>query len=108
MFFWHAYWLPYAFAITHRHPLSHTPVVGTIGRLLYLAPGYLLLTYLVGGKLLGLEWPMVPDLGYLGYVLLGLTLSDTMHWVRDKGSKRRRGKSQGKKRRKSRRKEDRW
>ena len=101
MFLWHAYWLPYAFAITHRHPLSHTPIVGTALRLLYLAPGYLLLTYIIGFKLLGVDWPMVPDLGYLGYMLLGLTISDALHWARDARSKR--GYIESKKRWKSRR-----
>ncbi|MCK5643649.1 MAG: DUF2227 family putative metal-binding protein [Gammaproteobacteria bacterium] len=107
MWIWHAYWLPYAFAITHRHPLSHTPIVGTVLRLLYLAPGYLLLTYIIGSQLLGLDWPIYPNLGYLGYVLIGLMLSDTLHWVRDKGSKKRYGRSKSKRRRKSRRMEDR-
>jgi uncharacterized metal-binding protein len=33
---WWIYWYPYRKLIPHRSPLSHWPVIGTIGRLLYL------------------------------------------------------------------------
>jgi uncharacterized metal-binding protein len=32
---WTLYWLPYAWAIPHRHWLSHAPGIGTLIRMLY-------------------------------------------------------------------------
>lgn len=33
---WMAYWLLYGWLIPHRHWLSHAPIIGTAGRLVYL------------------------------------------------------------------------
>lgn len=70
---WFLYWLIYAKLIPHRHWLSHMPIIGTAGRLLFLAP----LWWLLFGRL-GLEFR--PELLWCVY---GLVLSDVVHWIRD-------------------------
>ncbi len=46
---WYALWWPYAHVIPyHRHPMSHLPVIGTAGRVLYLALIVGLLYWLAG------------------------------------------------------------
>jgi len=75
---WRTYWMPYALLIPHRHWLSHAPLIGTLGRLLYLLAPFVisaaargrLLTFLAGAASL---WPM----------LVGLAASDLAHWVMD-------------------------
>lgn len=67
------YWFPYAKLIKHRHWTSHAPVIGTIGRLLYLAPLFFLLAHF-GIDLwneFSRDW------------IVGLAASDAMHWFRD-------------------------
>lgn len=65
------YWFPYAKIIPHRHWSSHWPVVGTLGRILYLTPLWYALSYFQF------------DLYNLRYWLIGLALSDLAHWLRD-------------------------
>jgi len=69
----YGYWLPYALLIPHRHPVSHWPIVGTIGRLLYLLP------------LWGAAWTFTgfPPWVYTWAFVGGLMGSDTLHWLRD-------------------------
>jgi uncharacterized metal-binding protein len=81
---WFALWWPYAHIIPrHRHPLSHFPLLGTAGRVLYLC------------LLLGLVWfglgflvPLPPlyappaESG-LWWALAGLCLVDTLHAMMD-------------------------
>jgi uncharacterized metal-binding protein len=61
------YFYPYALIIPHRHPLSHWPVIGTLGRLLY-----------VGWPLLFVGVP-----AWLCWPALGLGVSDTGHFIAD-------------------------
>ena len=67
------YWYTYAVIMPHRHFLSHFPVVGTLGRLMYLAPLWWLLFWRVG-----LDVP-----GWGVWWVAGLMLSDAVHWARD-------------------------
>jgi len=76
---WLAWLYPYAVAIPHRHPLSHAPVVGTVGRVLYVT-----LPFLVGARLL--DWsPVIPAVvvRLLVGVFFGLLISDVAHWAMD-------------------------
>lgn len=65
------YWWPYRNAIRHRSPLSHWPVLGTLGRLLWLTPFL--------GLLL---WGGLPEMVMI-WAGVGLAIADTVHWVLD-------------------------
>jgi uncharacterized metal-binding protein len=71
-FLWLLYWWPYSRLIPHRH-ISHWPILGTLTRILYLAPAW------YGGWLLG-----VRPASWVVWAALGLTASDLVHWLRDK------------------------
>ncbi len=69
-------WYPYGKLIPHRHVLSHFPVIGTFGRVVYFS------------------LPLLPAMGCPGFImwtvtwwaqpiLFGLLLADMMHWVAD-------------------------
>lgn len=73
---WQLYWTPYARLIPHRSMLSHGPIVGTIGRMLYLAPFYAV-PVLVWSHYFG--FPAAQIFGYF----VGLAWVDTMHFVMD-------------------------
>jgi uncharacterized metal-binding protein len=64
---WRLYWYPYSRLITHRSWLSHAPVIGTIGRLVYLLP----LTWWA--------WQYPAML----WAALGLAIADLAHFVMD-------------------------
>ena len=71
---WRMIWWPYAKVIPHRSSWSHTPVVGTLIRVSYL------------GLLIWPAWPFVPwpaVLPWFATALLGLALSDLVHWLLD-------------------------
>ena len=73
---WTLLFLPYGWLIPHRHPLSHAPFIGTLGRLLYLYLFYLLLA-------LWQSWPLsLPPLAWAWAA--GLAWSDFLHWVLDR------------------------
>jgi len=81
---WIAYWWPYAMLIKHRSPLSHYPVIGTAGRLIYLLLGP---TYLIVKQDIDVSpWVLVLVAG----AVFGLVISDTAHYVMDFRPKRRR------------------
>lgn len=76
---WPIFWYPYSSLIPrHRHPLSHWPIVGTLGRCLYLGLLVTIATYLLGYGVLDpfSFWWMIP-------AGLGLASSDTLHWIMD-------------------------
>lgn len=71
---WRIAWWPYAKIVPHRSRLSHFPVMGTLIRVSYL------------GLLTWPAWPFIPwgvVLPWLAPALLGLMLSDTVHWILD-------------------------
>lgn len=78
------FWWPYATLHKHRG-FSHTPVLGTLGRILYIVlmvgvPCLLLLLF--GVKL---EFPSLPVSVWRGLVwsVFGLIVSDFAHWAMD-------------------------
>ena len=77
---WVVFWYPYARAIPHRSPLSHWPLVGTAGRVLYL---------LLWIKLLGmiLDVPVPIQLIVTNSLFMiwfyGLAVADTAHFIMD-------------------------
>lgn len=66
---WQYYWLPYARVMSHRG-LSHTPLLGTLTRLVYFFPFWLLFIFCYT---------------YVQFwlVLAGLALADIVHWGLD-------------------------
>ena len=77
---WVAYWLPYGKIMPHRSFLSHFPGVSTLLRLVYLlAPA----AYVVNRYALYRPWMAQALVG----VWIGLTVSDTLHFVADVVSK---------------------
>ncbi len=86
---WWIYWFPYRKLIHHRSPLSHWPVIGTIGRLFYLSIPYLIV--LAVSYYLSLPWfTSLKDAGLwllespvYRIAVLGLASSDTLHFFMD-------------------------
>lgn len=64
------YWKPYGL-LPHRSPLSHWPLVGTAGRVIYVVPIGFWLIYLLD------------PFGLLA-AIAGLALADTFHWLLDR------------------------
>lgn len=77
---WFMFWYPYARAIKHRHWSSHAPIIGTLGRLLYMLLMLSPLWYMMFYKW-GLAVPSFPWWG--PWTIAGLMLSDSFHWLRD-------------------------
>ena len=73
---WRAFWLPYAWIFSHRGT-SHIPVAGTLGRVLYLYGMYFCICVDLG------EAPWVPDFHTSLYLLTGLVVVDTLHFIAD-------------------------
>ena len=81
-YFWIGLWLPYALIIPHRSILSHMPILGTAIRLAYLL-GWL---YLLLGALGMQDWLFTviqANLEALVWLVLGLVIVDTGHWIAD-------------------------
>jgi uncharacterized metal-binding protein len=72
-------WYPYQRLIPHRSPVSHWPILGTVGRLTYLAvlalPAILIADYDVAPILWGEDIAL--------WALAGLEASAIMHWLCD-------------------------
>lgn len=79
---WRMLWLPYGLAIRHRSWVSHLPVVGTLIRAAYLACiGSLILW--VAGTFGGITFSTKPLLPLVPWVVIGLAVSDALHWAAD-------------------------
>lgn len=76
-FVWTMLWFPYARLTAHRGFASHFPIVGTAGRLAYIA---LLLWLAI--LLTPLTLPSIPWV-YVVWTVVGLVISDVAHWALD-------------------------
>lgn len=72
-YLWLALWDLYARMIPHRHPLSHFPGIGTIGRV-----GWLLFV----ARVIGLD-VLAVNHEFLVGVVAGLAIGDALHWLLD-------------------------
>jgi len=82
---WVMLWYPYALIAKHRSWLSHAPIIGTVGRLAYLALVYLGVAALLR-NFLTIELPTLPIwLSWPQWLIFagGLTVSDIGHWWLD-------------------------
>lgn len=75
-FLWTMLWYPYARLCKHRSPLSHWPILGTVGRLAYVA------IFVAIAMILGWQPPSPPQIPML-CGLVGLLISDSAHWALD-------------------------
>ena len=77
---WVAFWYPYARAIPHRSPLSHWPLLGTVGRVLYLMLWVKLIGAILGGSV-GIVAIVSQPLFMIWFY--GLAVADTAHFIMD-------------------------
>ena len=73
---WRMLWWPYGKIIPHRHPLSHAPILGTLGRVFYLG---LLLYLLLAFANIKIEI----DQQLITNIVIGLAIADTGHFLAD-------------------------
>ncbi len=73
-------WIPYQRLIPHRSPLSHTPVLGSLIRLVYLA-AWLCPLWVLFPDLQRVQWAM--DWGKVAAFLAGVELSALNHLLLD-------------------------
>lgn len=78
--------MPYAYFIPHRSPLSHFPIVGTLGRDLYIGAWAALAVYLLDSQLgwqtaVYLQALFVPE--YALAFFAGQALADSAHYAAD-------------------------
>lgn len=81
-YLWIGLWLPYALIVPHRSILSHMPILGTAIRLVYLL-GWL---YLLLNAVSMQDWLFIAiqsNLEVLAWLVLGLVIVDTGHWIAD-------------------------
>lgn len=71
---------PYGLFVPHRHWFSHLPVVGTLGRVLYIMLPFFILDF---SLLLGNPTFDILRNRHFWFGLLGLSLADTIHFVLD-------------------------
>lgn len=75
--------LPYAWAIPHRHWLSHGFIISTFIRLIYLAAIVVVPAWLVFGDSVITHLESVVSSQEFIYFLAGLLISDTLHIIMD-------------------------
>jgi len=87
LFLWWLLWYPYSTSLPHRHYLSHAPIIGTLGRLLYL----LFFASFVFAVLFTAEIIPPENVFYMtdfprwfmAWFIGGMAISDTFHWLLD-------------------------
>ena len=86
---WWIYWFPYRWILPHRSPLSHWPIIGTIGRLLYVSIPYwigLAIAYFASPPVfiwLGQAGIWLVTISYFRVAVLGLIGADLLHFFMD-------------------------
>ena len=87
---WDGLWYAYRKSLKHGGPLSHFPVIGTIGRLGYLYLFALVIPYTIMGLVLPGAWSVQNELFWWNQkllehyqLILGLIGSDVIHWGLD-------------------------
>lgn len=75
---WRAFWMPYAWIMPHRSDASHAPLISTFVRVLYMYVMYFCFCVTFSIQ------PWVPDVRTAFYLISGLVVSDTLHYIADK------------------------
>ena len=87
---WWIYWYPYRMILPHRSPFSHGPIIGTIGRLLYISIPYWIaigVAYFVSGmwfNVLTQNGIWLITLPHFRVAVLGLAGADLLHFFMDR------------------------
>lgn len=89
---WQFMWFMYRKSLKHGSPLSHLPVVGTIGRLVYLflflvTPPVIMFSYITNVSSLSVLVQSVTFIISCYKVIIGLMCADLIHWALDKLTK---------------------
>lgn len=71
-------WVPYQMLFTHRSIFTHGIVIGTIVRLIYLSPLFILISKIFHLNLQEINWH------YLLLIFIGLELGNSIHTISDK------------------------
>lgn len=80
---WVMYWMPYAYLIPHRSPLSHWPYLGALIRILYLSIPWVILLVVTGWWTWFQQFdPKEMAVCFLGF-WNGLSWADTIHFALD-------------------------
>ena len=89
-YLWLMMWYPYALVIPHRSWASHTPIIGTVLRIVYLylwlvvatvsadAMGYPQWVQIIGRWM---AWVAISDMGRCA--IIALMAADALHWLMD-------------------------
>lgn len=77
---WTTFWYPYSF-IPHRSWLSHAPVVGTLGRMMYLSSIPVAVIWVMQGDLKSVT-QVLQSTPFILFTL-GLMASDSLHFAMD-------------------------
>lgn len=87
---WKIFWYWYRRSLKHGSPLSHFPIISTLGRLTYLflwiiiIPEIILKYTVMSGLNIGYEISWYIDKIMIGYrIIIGLMASDLIHWTLD-------------------------
>lgn len=83
---WKLYWYPYARMIPHRADISHTPILGTAVRVVYLFMPFILAAMAMEtlGVPVLVNLMNFPHLFFYGAAIFcGLVVSDFLHWLMD-------------------------
>ena len=75
-YFWTMLWFPYALMFKHRSFFSHFPIVSTLLRIGYIC------VFLGFFHSLGMSFPQ-PSWTVMLWTVIGLMVSDTLHWFMD-------------------------
>ena len=79
---WISIWGFYAALLPHRSPLSHWPVIGTVGRVVYLLGVVWLVSKVFGD---GQAVSVIVATPAVWIAVVGLGFADLGHWLRDIG-----------------------
>ena len=87
---WRGLWYQYSASIKHGSPLSHFPIIGTLGRVIYLFGFLIVLPYMLAEMLVPGAWNFWYEVGWWQELLvknykfiLGLMGSDLIHYFLD-------------------------
>ena len=73
-------WMPYMYLVPHRSAVSHFPIVGTAGRLLYLGLPVYVVALFCGHDLL---WIILDPHPAAIAAVVGLEISNSLHFIAD-------------------------
>ena len=90
LWLWIKFWYWYRRSLKHGSPLSHLPVVSTLGRIGYIYFIIIVIPHVIFKYLLFLDWDIILVLNWYWnnimseyQIIIGLMASDLIHWTLD-------------------------